>query len=81
MPNPVFVYYELDGYYQNHRLYAQSLSEKQLNGEVLSVGGVYMSIFRSRKIAPPLRSILSYIRRLRLMVLHWLQDSQLILVE
>ena len=32
MEAPVFVYYELDNYYQNHRLYANSISYKQLGG-------------------------------------------------
>lgn len=37
MVGPVFVYYELDGYYQNHRLYAKSISYKQLRGQAISV--------------------------------------------
>jgi hypothetical protein len=32
MASPVFVYYELNNYYQNHRLYASSISTKQLGG-------------------------------------------------
>ena len=33
MAGPVYVYYELHNYYQNHRLYAKSVSIKQLKGE------------------------------------------------
>ncbi len=36
MKQPVFVYYELNNYYQNHRLYAKSLSTKQLAGDILT---------------------------------------------
>lgn len=33
---PVYVYYELDNFYQNHRRYVKSRSEKQLTGGVTS---------------------------------------------
>ncbi|GLC46355.1 hypothetical protein PLESTB_001766500 [Pleodorina starrii] len=33
MPAPVFVYYELNGYYQNHRRYVKSRSDMQLAGK------------------------------------------------
>jgi hypothetical protein len=36
MRGPIFVYYELDGYYQNHRLYANSISYQQLKGKTLT---------------------------------------------
>lgn len=32
-PEPVFLYYRLENYYQNHRRYYRSRSEAQLNGE------------------------------------------------
>ena len=36
MVGPVFVYYELHGYYQNHRLYAKSVSTSQLKGKLIT---------------------------------------------
>lgn len=33
---PVYVYYEVDNFYQNHRRYVKSRSEKQLTGSVLN---------------------------------------------
>lgn len=36
MISPVFVYYEIHNFYQNHRLYARSLSNKQLLGNNLN---------------------------------------------
>ena len=36
MLGPVYVYYELNNYYQNHRLYAKSLSDPQLKGNTIS---------------------------------------------
>ena len=35
---PVYVYYQLDNFYQNHRRYVKSRSNKQLMGEWLDVG-------------------------------------------
>jgi len=35
IPKPVYVYYQLKGYYQNHRNYVSSLSVNQLQGEKL----------------------------------------------
>lgn len=37
MTSPVFVYYELNNYFQNHRLYSNSISTDQLAGKVLTV--------------------------------------------
>lgn len=34
MKPPIYVYYELDNYYQNHRRYVKSRSSLQLLGEV-----------------------------------------------
>ena len=36
MKAPVYVYYQLDNFYQNHRRYVQSRSDAQLRGEVVS---------------------------------------------
>lgn len=36
MKHPVYVYYELDGVYQNHRRYVKSRSDVQLKGEKIS---------------------------------------------
>lgn len=36
MVGPVFVYYELRNYYQNHRLYANSFSDGQLKGKPIT---------------------------------------------
>jgi hypothetical protein len=33
MEPPVYVYYQLDNFYQNHRRYVKSRSDKQLRGE------------------------------------------------
>lgn len=38
MKAPVYVYYELDNFYQNHRRYVKSRSDAQLKGELLSEG-------------------------------------------
>lgn len=32
MPGPVFVYYQLDNFYQNHRRYVKSRDNAQLKG-------------------------------------------------
>ena len=37
MAGPVFVYYELHGFDQNHRLYANSVSDSQLKGNTISL--------------------------------------------
>lgn len=37
---PVYLYYEIKNYFQNHRRYYQSLSISQLQGEVLSESDV-----------------------------------------
>ena len=36
MKSPVFVYYELDNFYQNHRRYVKSRSDLQLAGTIIS---------------------------------------------
>ena len=35
MEGPIFVYYQLDNFYQNHRRYVQSRSDAQLRGDVV----------------------------------------------
>ena len=35
---PVFVYYQLENFYQNHRRYVKSRSNAQLLGENLAIG-------------------------------------------
>lgn len=37
MPSPVFVYYQLDNLFQNHRRYVRSRSNTQLRGNKLTV--------------------------------------------
>ena len=37
MKAPIFVYYELENFYQNHRRYVKSRSYEQLRGESMSV--------------------------------------------
>jgi hypothetical protein len=37
IPGPLYVYYQLDNFYQNHRRYVKSRSFSQLKGEGLSV--------------------------------------------
>jgi hypothetical protein len=43
MQAPVFVYYELNNYYQNHRLYAISVSPEQLSGSTPSASDVVLT--------------------------------------
>ena len=38
IPSPVYLYYEIENYYQNHRIYAKSRSSKQLAGKDYSAG-------------------------------------------
>lgn len=40
MTGPVFVYYELNNFYQNHRRYVRSRSDEQLLGNLLSAADV-----------------------------------------
>lgn len=40
MKAPVYVYYQLDNFYQNHRRYVKSRSDAQLMGEVLPESGL-----------------------------------------
>ncbi|CAO3642844.1 unnamed protein product [Cunninghamella blakesleeana] len=35
---PIFIYYKLENFYQNHRKYVKSLSYNQLSGEIISPG-------------------------------------------
>ena len=37
IPQPVYVYYQLDNFYQNHRRYVKSRSNEQLQGEYIEV--------------------------------------------
>lgn len=36
IPEPIYLYYEIENYYQNHRIYVKSRSSQQLTGTVLS---------------------------------------------
>jgi len=36
MENPVYLYYEIDGFYQNHRRYVRSIDVKQMKGKGIS---------------------------------------------
>jgi hypothetical protein len=38
---PVFVYYGLNNFYQNHRLYAKSYDPDQLAGSILNPSSVF----------------------------------------
>ncbi|KAA0171852.1 hypothetical protein FNF28_00487 [Cafeteria roenbergensis] len=40
MAAPVYLYYELDNFYQNHRRYVKSRSDSQLRGEILSASSL-----------------------------------------
>jgi hypothetical protein len=40
MEAPIFVYYELENFYQNHRRYVKSRSYKQLRGESLTIDDI-----------------------------------------
>lgn len=40
MQSPVFFYYELNNFYQNHRLYAASVSKDQLAGNIIGYSDV-----------------------------------------
>lgn len=40
VPGPVYVYYQLDNFYQNHRRYVKSRSFNQLRGQELSVSDI-----------------------------------------
>jgi len=40
MEGPVFVYYQLDNFYQNHRRYVKSRDYRQLMGETRTIGEV-----------------------------------------
>ena len=59
MEGPVYVYYELRKFYQNHRSYVKSRSYDQLMGGVrkIALGSVAYFVFMSRS-GPSLRSSL-----------------------
>ena len=40
---PLYLYYELENYFQNHRRYYQSLDRNQLQGEVLTENDVSLN--------------------------------------
>jgi hypothetical protein len=40
MVAPIYVYYQLEYYYQNHRMYASSVNQKQLVGNIVSLSEV-----------------------------------------
>lgn len=48
MQAPIFVFYQLEDYYQNHRMYANSVSQKQLVGDIVSLSDVHFDSFRSQ---------------------------------
>lgn len=60
MQSPVFLYYELTNYYQNHRLYTSSVSAEQLAGSQLTVFDVHFLQNRSRQFASPLSPMLTF---------------------
>jgi len=59
MEAPVFVYYELDNFYQNHRRYLKSRNSEQLNGEVKSVSELddCEPIIRNKDVSPTLLNL------------------------
>jgi len=60
IPSPVFVYYQLENFYQNHRRYVKSRDYKQLMGDVRSLDDVEETcdpIIRNEDIDPDLYSI------------------------
>lgn len=44
---PVFVYYEIHNFYQNHRLYATSFSYDQLTGNSISESEVWYFVYQT----------------------------------
>jgi hypothetical protein len=38
MEQPIYFYYQIEGFYQNHRRYFRSRSDDQLGGDEMSVG-------------------------------------------
>ena len=50
MVGPVFVYYELHQFFQNHRLYAKSVDFDQLKGSTISVDDVFKLKYVGRLI-------------------------------
>ena len=59
MEAPVFVYYELDNFYQNHRRYLKSRNSDQLNGKVQPVDKLddCEPIIRNRDVDPNLLNL------------------------
>jgi hypothetical protein len=56
---PVFLFYELNGFYQNHRLYIDSTSINQLKGDILTVEEVILDKNRLVTIVRQLLKILT----------------------
>lgn len=51
LPQPVFLYYGLRSYYQNHRRYIKFFSTDQMNGMEISTETVNKFLFRQAPIA------------------------------
>jgi hypothetical protein len=53
---PIYVYYQLDNFYQNHRRYVKSRSYDQLKGEYVNTDKAFQCdpIIRNKDIANPL---------------------------
>lgn len=81
MQAPIFVYYELDNYYQNHRMYANSVSQKQLVGDIETYTDVFILSFRSQLFVIQLLQMLIFIRTYLLTGLNLIPARLQILVE
>ena len=59
IPAPVYVYYELDNFYQNHRRYMNSRSNKQIMGQTVdnSTAATCDPIILNKDVADPLFSV------------------------
>ena len=61
MKAPVYVYYELDNFYQNHRRYVKSRSDSQLEGEnVYFASAIQLRIFGVRHWTHPASAKVRY---------------------